>query len=327
MQLRRAACCGREDDQEMNTSLVLMGKLISMMLVGAVGYLVIHIGLWEERDKKQLAKLSLYVLGPCLLIKAFRIELTPERIRGYLCAVVFAFLVHAGFLLIARLLEHLGILGLVESLSIVFTNCGNLILPIVSMTLGDHMVFYGSAFQLGFNFFFWTYAAARMQGIRKIDWKKVLLNPNIIAIAFSVCLLIAHISIPGPVFTAVEMLADMVGPASMLVIGMTLADSSLLQIFTNKKAYLVSFLRLIALPLLTLGILRASGFLHRFPEFIPVFRVSFLAVAAPPAANIPQLAVVYNKEPARAGIYNLMGMMLCMFTIPLIDYLYMLSFA
>ena len=165
------------------------------------------------------------------------------------------------------------------------------------MTLGDNMVFYGSAFQLGFNFFFWTYAAARMQGSRRIDWKKVLLNPNIIAIAFSVCLLIAHVSIPGPVYTAVEMLADMVGPASMLVIGMTLADSSLLQIFTNKKAYLVSFLRLIALPLLT-----------------------------PPAANIPQLAVVYNKEPAKAGIYNLMGMMFCMFTIPLIDYLYMLSF-
>ena len=310
----------------MNTSLVLMSKLVSMMLVGAVGYMVIHIGLWEERDKKQLAKLSLYVLGPCLLIKAFRIELTPERIRGYLFAVILAFLAHAGFILIARLLEHLGILGLVESLSIVFTNCGNLILPIVSMTLGDNMVFYGSAFQLGFNFFFWTYAAARMQGSRRIDWKKVLLNPNIIAIAFSVFLLIAHVSIPGPVYTAVEMLADMVGPASMLVIGMTLADSSLLQIFTNKRAYLVTFLRLVALPLLTLGILRVSGFLHRFPECIPVFRVSFLAVAAPPAANIPQLAVLYNREPVKAGIYNLMGMMFCMFTIPLIDYLYMLSF-
>ena len=91
----------------------------------------------------------------------------------YLFAVILAFLAHAGFLLIAVLLEHLGILGLVESLSIVFTNCGNLILPIVSMTLGDNMVFYGSAFQLGFNFFFWTYAAARMQGSRRIDWKKV----------------------------------------------------------------------------------------------------------------------------------------------------------
>lgn len=310
----------------MNTSLVLMSKLFSMMLVGAVGYAVIRIGLLEERDGKQLAKLSLYVLSPCLIIKAFRIEVTPERIRGYLFAFALAMLAHVGFILVAGILRRLGIFGVVEELSIIYTNCGNLILPIVSMTLGEDMVFYGSAFQLTFNLFFWTYAAARMQENSRVDWKKVLLNPNIIAIAFSIILLITGISLPGAVNTAVDMMADTVGPISMIVIGMTLAGGSLLQIFTDKRAYLVSFLRLIVLPLLVLGALWASGFLTRYPEYIPVFRISFLAIAAPPASNVTQLAVLYNKEPVRSGIYNLMGTILCLLTIPLIDYLYMMCF-
>ena len=214
----------------------------------------------------------------------------------------------------------------VEELSIIYTNCGNLILPIVSMTLGEKMVFYGSAYQLSYNLLFWTHGAARLQDSPRIDWKKVLLNPNIIAIACGIFMLLARISLPGPVDTAIEMLANMVGPISMLVIGMTLAGSSLLRIFTDKRAYLVTFLRLIVLPLLALGVLRVSGFLARFPEYIPVFRISFLAISAPPGSNVAQVAVLYNKEPVRAGIYNLMGMMLCMFTIPLIDYLYMMCF-
>ena len=55
----------------MNTSLVLMSKLFSMMIIAAVGLGTIRIGLLEERDRRQLAKLSLYVLQPCLIIMSF----------------------------------------------------------------------------------------------------------------------------------------------------------------------------------------------------------------------------------------------------------------
>lgn len=310
----------------MNTSLILMSKLLSMMIIGAVGYVVLRIGLMEERDRRQLATLNLYVLSPCLIIKAFQIDVTPERIRGYVIALIFSVLVQGGFILVAEILRKVGMLGLVEGLSIIYTNCGNLILPIVSMTLGEEMVFYGSAYQLIYNLLFWTHAAGCIQDTKKIDWKKVFLNPNIIAIMLGVLMLLTRISLPGPIDTAVGMMADMVGAASMLVIGMTLAGSRLAEILKSKKAYLVTFLRLIVLPVLALAVLRASGFLARYPEYVPVLRISFLAIAAPPGSNVAQLAVLYDKEPIQAGIYNMMGMLFCMFTIPLIDYFFMMMF-
>jgi predicted permease len=266
------------------------------------------------------------VLGPCLLIKAFRIELTPERVRGYLFAVILAFLAHAGFLLIAVLLEHLGILGLVESLSIVFTNCGNLILPIVAMTMGEEMVFYASAYQLTYNLLFWTHGNSCMSGVRGVKWRKMLLNPNVIAIFAGMFLLVTGIRIPGILRTSMEMLEGMVGPCCMLVIGMTMAGSSLQEVLSFRKAWLVCFLRLLVLPMLAMAVLRLSGFLNRFPELVPVLRVSFLAAAAPPGANVAQTAVLYDREPVRAGVYNLMGMFFCMLTMPLIDYLYAVIF-
>ena len=55
-------------------------------------------------------------------------------------------------------------------------------------------------------------------------------------------------------------------------------------------------------------------------------RVLFMAAAAPPAANVAQVAVIYNKHPAKAGFYNILGMLLCVLTMPLIDYIYGLVF-
>lgn len=311
----------------MNTSLVLMEKLLSMMLVAAVGFFTIRIGLLEERDTRQLAKLSIYVLSPCLIISAFRVDLTAEKLRGYLAAFVFALLVQGCFIVLAGALGRGRLIGVPEELSIVYTNCGNLILPVISMAMGPQMVFYGSAYQLAFNFLFWTHGICRMQDTRRIDWKRVLLNPNILAIFAGILVLVTGLPAPAPVNTAMDMLAAMVGPCSMLVIGMTLARIRLIRLFTMKRAYGILFLRLIAFPLLALGALFASGFPARHPELIPVFRISFLAIAAPPAANVAQLAVLYDREPVNTGICNMLGTLFSVLTIPLVDYLFTLAFS
>lgn len=309
----------------MNASLVLMSKLISMMIVAAVGLITIRIGLLDERDRRQLAKLSLYVLQPCLIISSFQIELTPERLKGFGLAVIFAGLIHAGFIAAAELLVKIGLLDVVEELTVIYTNCGNLILPIVSMTLGAEMTFYASAFPIFFNILFWTHGVSRMSG-GGFDWRKLVFNPNIIALFTGIVIMLLQIPIPGVLKTSIQMFSDMLGPTTMLVIGMTMAGADLKKMLSMKKAYLVIFLRLIGFPLLAMAVLRLSGFLTRHPEYIPLLRVSFMAVAAPPGANVAQVAVIYDREPVKAGFYNIMGMLLCVLTMPLIDYIYAIVF-
>ena len=309
----------------MNTSLVLMSKLFSMMIIAAVGLGTIRIGLLEERDRRQLAKLSLYVLQPCLIIMSFQIELTQERLKGFGLAVIFSALIHFGFIFAAEILERIGLIDAVEELTIVYTNCGNLILPIVSMTLGPEMTFYASAFPIMFNILFWTHGVSRMSG-GGFDWRKLVFNTNIIALFTGLLLMLLQIPIPGVLKTSMEMFSDMLGPTSMLVIGMTMAGADYKEMLSYKKAWLVIFLRLIGFPLMAIAVLRLSGFLTWHPEYIPILRVSFMAVAAPSAANVAQVAVIYDRHPAKAGFYNILGMLLCVLTMPLIDYVYALVF-
>ena len=75
-----------------------------------------------------------------------------------------------------------------------------------------------------------------------------------------------------------------------------------------------------------LALLCATGLLRRRPELIPVFQVAFMAMAAPPAATVSQLAIVYDNKPLEAGIYNIMGVLLCIITIPLMNSLYQTIF-
>lgn len=310
----------------MNTSLLLMTKLVSMMLIAAVGFAVIRLGVLEERDGRQLARLTLFVLQPCLIVLSFQIELTAERMQGFLLAVAFSGIVQLGFIGAAGVLHRAGVLDVVEELSVIYVNCGNLILPIVSMTLGKEMVFYASAFPLTFNLLFWTHGVSCMEGSRRFDWKKLLLNSNIIALFAGIFLLLTRIPIPGPVRTSMQMMSDMVGPCAMLVVGMTLAGSNLREVFAFGKGYLVVVLRLLVFPFLTLGILWATGLMARHPAWVPILRVSFMAVAAPPGTNVSQLAVLYDREPVHAGIYNLLGMAFCVLTMPLVDYAYSVLF-
>lgn len=289
------------------------------MLVGGVGFAVVRIGLLEERDCRQLAKLSLYVLGPCLIVSALRVDLTPERLHGYIAALVFSLLVQLGFIGLGTFLHRLGFVSIVEEISLIYTNCGNLILPIINMTMGPEMVFYGSAYQLTFNLLFWTHGNTQMRGDARIMWDKVIRNPNVIAFLFGTFLLVTGISLPGPVNTAVDMMANSIGAISMIVIGMSMAGSNLREIAAFRRAYPILLARLIVFPLLAMAVLCLTGFLPRHPELIPVFRICFMAVAAPPAANIAQLAALYDRDAIQAGIYNLLGMVLCVFTMPLID--------
>ena len=130
--------------------------------------------------------------------------------------------------------------------------------------------------------------------------------------------MITGIRFPEVIDTAVSSLSAMVGPLSMMVIGMVIGHADLKKIFMFGKGYLVAFMRLILYPLLALGLLYLTGFLRNYPDMIPVFQALFFTFAAPPAAMVSQLALIYNEEPVEAGSLNVIGTVLCALTIPIV---------
>lgn len=118
----------------------------------------------------------------------------------------------------------------------------------------------------------------------------------------------------------------MVGPCAMLIIGMTIAKQDLLSVFKMKRAYFVAFGRLVVFPALILVCLYLSGYLAKNPESLTLFQIAFLAVSAPPAATVSQLAVMYDRDAVNASIFNVMGVAGCVVTMPVMMYLLQLLF-
>ncbi|MDO4619254.1 MAG: AEC family transporter [Lachnospiraceae bacterium] len=310
----------------MELSLLLMSKLFSMTLWSIVGFVLVKIGILRASDSGVLSKLTLYALVPSMLLRIFQIELTPERLRGLGASMLFAVIVHliwiGGTYLLAKPLK----LTIVDRATLIYTNCGNLLLPLITMILDDEHAFYAIGFMSVFNVLIWLHGVPLIRGDQKPEFLKGLLNPNVIALTISFVLALSGFRFPGIIDTSLKGLADMVGPCSMLVIGMVIANASLKDVFTSRKTYLITFGRLIVLPVLTMLLLWASRIVALRPEFREVFLISMLAVSAPPAAMVSQLAAIYDKDAESAGLYNIMGVLFCIITIPMMIALYQFMF-
>ena len=89
----------------MQLSLALMENIASMLLWVLVGYIAVKSGLVKGENSKVLSSLTVYVFCPCMIFNAFQIELTRERIFGFLSCVAFAFVAYFSWILLSWLLR------------------------------------------------------------------------------------------------------------------------------------------------------------------------------------------------------------------------------
>ena len=81
-------------------------------------------------------------------------------------------------------------------MSIMYPNCGNLILPLVSIVLGNEMVFYCSGYMIVQTILLWTHCKFIISEDTHFDLKKILLNINMIAIAAGIIMFFLQIKLP-----------------------------------------------------------------------------------------------------------------------------------
>ena len=311
----------------MELSLLLLENLLSMLIIALIGYLVARKGLINEKECAAFSRLVVNIFMPCMIVKAMQIDLTEDRIRGFFILFVFSMAIHVIWIICGFVLSKTMKISAIEQATLIYSNAGNLIIPLVSALFGPEYVFYSCVFTIVQLVFMWTHGISVIRESRSVEWKKILLNPNILSVLVGVILLLTKLPVPAPVMAAVSNLGSMVGPCAMLIIGMTIAKQDLLSVFKMKRAYLVSFGRLIVFPAIILVLLYFSGYLTRHPEQLILFQIAFLAVSAPPAATVSQLAIMYDKDALKASVYNVMGVVCCVVTMPAMLYLLQVLFS
>ena len=304
-------------------ALLLFRQIISLFLIMACGFLAVRLRLLKGADSKVLSILSIYLIVPCVIIKSFQIELTDQVRDGFLLATAVAVAAHGVLLVVSWALRRACGLDAVERASVVYSNAGNLIIPLVTALLGEEWVIYSSAFICVQQIFVWTHAQAILSGQKGINWKKLLLNMNVISIALGLALMLLRVRLPEVLLSSVSAVSATIGPVSMIMLGMLLAEVNFRAIVADRRVYLISALRLVAVPLLMLCLMKLSGLAGAVPEGRTILYISFMAMMTPAATMVTQLSQLNDNRPGFASSVNVMTTLLCVVTMPLLTQLYM----
>ena len=309
----------------MHISLLLMNQIIQLFIMIFMGFIIVKAKLLKAEDSKILSVIVLYLIIPCVIINAFQVDYTPQTVKGLLIALAGSVMTQVILLIVVSILGRVFHLNEVEVASIYYSNSGNLIVPIVTFILGKEWVLYGCVFMSVQLVFIWTHCKKIISRESTYDWRKIVLNINMISIAIGIVLFLTRIHLPATINNTLSAVGSMIGPASMIVTGMLFAGMDFKQIFANKRVYFVSFFRLIIVPVIALFLIKCSQLSTFSSNGNKLMMIVFLAIITPSASTVTQMCQVYGNDSQYASAINVVTTLLAIVTMPLMVMLFQIA--
>ena len=308
----------------MELSILLIQQICQLFIMIFFGFLLVRGRVLTAENSKVLSILLLYVACPCAIINSFMIDFTSDKLIGLGISFLGAILVHIIFIPLANLLGKIFGFTPIEKATLIYSNSGNLIIPLVGAILGKEWVLYTSGYMIVQTILLWTHAKSLVCNERQYDIKKIFLNVNVIAIMIGIILFLSQFQLPGLVVTTFDKVGSMIGPLAMIVIGMLIGEMNFKDIFSEKRTYLICFMRLIVYPFIIVLVFQFTGLSTISSDANQIFLITILAASAPAAATITQFAQLYNKHPGYASIMNVMSVIFSIVSMPLMVMIYQL---
>ena len=290
-------------------SLVLsqMAFLFTCILLG---YIISRLRVLPENADKVLSKLETYVLAPALVINSFRTNCTPENLSdnasliGYSCILLGVSLVMT--LAVAPLFtkdpEEIG----VYRYSLLVPNYGFMGNALVQGLYGEEGLFRFLIFSLPVTAFVYGVGVMWLTaGRQKVTWKSFV-NPSFLSMIIGLLLGVTGLPLPAFVTKTVSSCAACFSPIAMILTGIVIAHFDLKELFSQKKVYVLTLVRIIIIPLIVFAAVRALHLPQTAAHMIIIFSVMPLGMNT----IIYPAAFGLNEKPgaSMAVISNIIGL-------------------
>lgn len=283
------------------------------------GFFLTKANVLKEEHIKGFAVFLLYVCSPALSIYSFQQSECNMEI-----------LINIGILLLVTTFMQVLIMGIgfliniktykidgasrVATVAAAFGNVGFFGVPILQALLPDHpeAMVYSAVMSVMMNLIGWTLGMFMMSGDRKhVSVKNFLINPTTLCLLIALPLFFTNTSLPKPVMNFVEFFSKMSTPTAMTVLGMRLAFVKF-RVLMDYRQVVAIFLKLIALPLITFGIMYA------LPVDETLKISTYILSCMPPAAITLNFAELSNTSPKTAANIVVVGSLLVAITLPVL---------
>lgn len=300
---------------------MLVKQIMAMVLMALAGFLAGKAGVLTDEESRGLSKACVYVIVPCSLVDAFRTEFELEKLMGLMVCMAATVLIHMIYLTIDQVLMKRGKHPMTpgERASVIYSNSGNLMIPLVQGALGSEYVIYICSYLLIQNLLTWTHGQRLMGGTKPLTIKNVLTNPAILSIILGATLFFLRIRLPSSLDTAVSSLSACIGPLSMLLVGVLLSEMDLKAVLRSWRVWRTVSIRLILCPALVMVLLCGFHLLWQGGNSAQVLMVMLLCAGGSSATIVVQLAQLYDSEDKWVvSAVNALSTLMCALTLPVI---------
>ncbi len=294
-----------------------------MALIGAAAA---RFGVLSGGTKDVLSKVIFNISLPLMLFTNFlKLEATPRLLANSftvlsVSVLVILFLFFAGWGLsrIYRIRTEDIPVFRIHSM---FGNTIFLGFPLIAALYGEEGLLYASMFQLVSTIMMWTAGVVVLTRGDGTPWKKSLqrvINPNTIATLAGLLMFIFSVRIPKLVVTPLAELGSANTWLSMLYIGALLALSDVGGILKRKSIYLVSFNRLILVPVLLISLFYLAGALTGLSPDKIVSSVIIMEASMPCMVTVVIMAKEMGADDRLAAGNVFISTIISILTLPLV---------
>ncbi len=282
----------------------VFGKMIQLFLIIVIGYVTCKCGVFCKEARLHVTRLVLYVAIPGLTLSSV---LTQDNLPGtaqILGLLVVAFssyvILFAWAWIVPVLLRVAPAEVGIYRFMVAFANVGFIGYPVTQAIFGDQALFYTCVFNLPFNFLAFSVGVIFIQksaaaaGGQDVDGPaityKTFLTPCLISSVLAIVIALGGWKAPAIIGDTASMVGNITTPAALLIIGSSLAEMQIREMFGNWKVYLFAAFRLLILPVIVYLIYR--GFVT--DELL--LGECVIISAMPVATNGTMLCLQYNVD-------------------------------
>ena len=195
----------------------------------------------------------------------------------------------------------------------IFSNIGYMGIPVISSIYGSSAVFYIAIFIMVFNVVLFTYGVYLLCGDGKVRLRiSDLVSPMMVCSFLSLVLYLMKARAPVIITDTLNTLGAVTTPCAMLIVGCALSATSVLEVFTNWRLYIVSVFKLLLIPVAGYVLLRP------IVSNVTVLGVIVAILGMPVATNFTMLSAQYDRDQKLAASAVFITTLLSVGSIPLL---------
>lgn len=303
-----------------------VGQMLVLFTLILLGYIVAKAKAVPEDSATVLSKLENNLFVPALVLGTFVSNFTVEKLgtAWKLFLISFAICLVMMFLavIVARCCSKDNYIQNIYTYGLAFSNFGFMGNAVVNAVFPEYFLDY-----LIFTMPLWTMIylwgvpcllIPSEEGKQTIKSRlKSFANPMFAAMIIGIVIGLCGIRLPDFLTTVIDVTGDCMSPVAMMLTGITVANMDVKKVLSMKSIYVVSIIRLIAFPLIFIGLF----------SFLPMAQnivvCTICSLAMPLGLSTLVIPGGYGKDTSVAAGMALVSHLLSAVTIPIVFYLMM----